>query len=333
MKILVTGGTGFIGSHTCVELLNNHFEVIIIDNLSNSSATVVADIETITNKKVVFYEGDVCDKQLLEKIFNQHQIDGVIHFAGYKAVGESVQLPLKYYNNNLMSTTTLLEVMQQFNCTKIVFSSSATVYGEPHANPITEDFPLKTTNPYGSTKLYCEQILKDFQFANPEFSVAVLRYFNPIGAHCSGLIGENPKDIPNNLMPYIMKVAAQQLPQLSVFGNDYPTVDGSGVRDYIHVVDLAIGHIKALQFLKSTTGFHPFNLGTGNGVSVLQLVELFKKVNQVDVPYQIVARRSGDVATNYANAEKANRLLGWKAEKTVEEMCYDAWNYMKNHNH
>lgn len=328
MKILVTGGTGFIGSHTCVALLESGYEVVIIDNLSNSSSDVVEKIERIANQKVTFYEGDVLDEALLTKIFETHAIDAVIHFAGYKAVGESVKYPLKYYHNNLQTTVSLAKVMQAFHVNRFVFSSSATVYGNPKSNPIDESFALHTTNPYGTTKLFCEQILEDVVNASSHFSVVALRYFNPIGAHPSGLIGENPKDIPNNLMPFIMKVANKELAELQVFGNDYDTVDGTGIRDYIHVMDLAQGHIKAVEFLLKNTGYHTFNLGTGNGYSVLQVVETFKQVNQIDVPYQIVARRPGDIATCYANTTKANQQLNWKATKTLTEMCQDAWHFI-----
>lgn len=328
MKILVTGGTGFIGSHTCVELLAKDYEVVVIDNLSNSKEEVVSKIEAIANKKITFYKGDVLDKTLLSEIFSTHKIDAVIHFAGFKAVGESVAKPLMYYNNNLGSTINLLEVMQAFNCNNIVFSSSATVYGSPKTVPITEDFELSTTNPYGTTKLFCERIISDACFANKDLSASILRYFNPIGASKTGLIGENPNDIPNNLMPYVAKVANQELPILSIFGDDYDTVDGTGVRDYIHVVDLAKGHVKAIERAMKVKGVETFNLGTGNGYSVIQLVETFKKVNNIDVPYKIVERRPGDVAACYANPRKAKELLGWSAELGLEEMCQDAWQFI-----
>ena len=329
MKILVTGGTGYIGSHTCVELLESGYEVVIIDNLSNSKREVVDYIKTITGKKVKFYEGDVCNKTIVRKIFRENKIDAVIHFAGLKAVGESVQKPLLYYRNNLDTTLTLCEVMQEFDCKKIVFSSSATVYGSPESLPIKENFPLSTTNPYGSTKLYIEGILRDLYVSDNDWSIALLRYFNPIGAHPSGLIGENPNDIPNNLMPYIVKVANRELDILSVFGDDYDTDDGTGVRDYIHVVDLAKGHLKAIEKVKRDKGVDAYNLGTGHGYSVLQLVETFKKVNDIDVPYQIVGRRSGDIAACFADPTYAEEQLNWKAEKEIEEMCRDSFNFIK----
>lgn len=330
MKILVTGGTGFIGSHTCVELLNEGNDVVILDNLYNSKADVVEKIQAITNKNVSFYEGDCCDIDILEKIFEEHIIDAVIHFAGYKAVGESVEKPLMYYENNLMSTLTLCKVMKKYGCKRLVFSSSATVYGNPKSVPIKEEFSLgPTTNPYGSTKLMIEYILHDVYTSDGEWGIALLRYFNPIGAHTSGLLGENPNDIPNNLMPYIVKVANKELPILHVFGNDYETYDGTGVRDYIHVVDLARGHVNAVQKVLKDTGVNAYNLGTGNGYSVLDVVETFKRVNEVDVPYQIDPRRSGDIAQCFASTEKAEKELGWKAEKGLEEMCKDAWNYIK----
>ena len=328
MKILVTGGCGFIGSHTCVELLNNNYEVIIIDNLSNSKEEVVGLIEQITSKKVKFYKGDVCDKDLLNQIFKENKIDAVIHFAGFKAVGESVSKPLMYYHNNLLSTINLCEVMKENDCKKIVFSSSATVYGKPKELPIKEDFPLSTTNPYGTTKLMIEMILKDLYISDSSWSIAVLRYFNPIGAHESGLIGENPNDIPNNLMPYIVKVATKELPILSVFGNDYDTHDGTGVRDYIHVVDLAKGHIKAIEKVMKDEGIDYYNLGTGHGYSVLDLVNTFQKVNNIEVNYKIVDRRPGDIDACYADPTKAKELLNWQAEKTIEEMCKDAYNFV-----
>lgn len=330
MKILVTGGCGFIGSHTCVELLDNNYEVVIIDNLSNSKEDVVNKIEKITNKKLKFYKGDVRDKALLEKIFDDENIDAVIHFAGYKAVGESVSKPLMYYHNNLLSTINLCEVMKEKNCKKLVFSSSATVYGKPKSLPIREDFPLSTTNPYGTTKLMIEQILKDLYISDNDWSIAVLRYFNPIGAHESGLIGENPNDIPNNLMPYIVKVATKELPILNVFGNDYDTHDGTGVRDYIHVVDLAKGHIKAIDKIDKDKGIDYYNLGTGTGYSVLDLVNTFQKVNNIEVKYQIVDRRPGDIDACYADPTYAKEHLNWKAEKNIEDMCRDAYNFVKN---
>lgn len=328
MKILVTGGCGYIGSHTCVELLESGYEVVIVDNLSNSKEDVIDKIETITNKKVTFYKEDVANKEKLNDIFDKEGIDAVIHFAGFKAVGESVSKPLMYYRNNLDSTLSLLEVMRDHNCKKIVFSSSATVYGKPASLPITEDFPLHTTNPYGSTKLMIEMILKDLYVSDNDWSIAILRYFNPIGAHKSGLIGENPNGIPNNLMPYIVKVANKELKELSVFGNDYDTIDGTGVRDYIHVVDLAKGHIKAIEKVTKDKGVDTYNLGTGKGYSVLQIINTFKDVNNVDVPYKIVDRRPGDIDACYASTKKANDLLNWHAELEIDEMCKDAYNFV-----
>ena len=330
MKILVTGGCGYIGSHTCCELLDNNYEVVVIDNLSNSKKDVIDKIKKITGKEVTFYENDVCDRKALENIFEKEKIDAVIHFAGFKAVGESVNKPLMYYRNNLDSTITLLETMNKFNCKKIVFSSSATVYGSPKSLPITEDFSLHTTNPYGTTKLMIEMILNDLYISDNDWSIAILRYFNPIGAHKSGLIGENPNGIPNNLMPYIVKVATKELKELSVFGNDYDTKDGTGVRDYIHVVDLAKGHIKAIEKVIKDKGIDSYNLGTGKGYSVLDLINTFEKVNNIIVPYKIVARRPGDIASCYASTKKANECLNWKAELEIEEMCRDAYNFVKN---
>ena len=332
MKILVTGGTGYIGSHTAVELLNNDYEVVIIDNLSNSKREVVDKIKKITGKDVIFYEGDVCDKKLLEEIFNDNKIDAVIHFAGYKAVGESVKKPLMYYRNNIDSTLTLCEVMNEHNVKNIVFSSSATVYGTPKSLPIKENFDVThATNPYGETKIMIERILNDLYVSDNTWNIALLRYFNPIGAHKSGLIGENPNDIPNNLMPYIVKVANKELKELSVFGNDYDTIDGTGVRDYIHVVDLAIGHIKALEKLnKEGKGLFIYNLATGTGYSVLDIINTFEKVNNVKVNYKIVNRRPGDIAACYSDPTKAKEELGFVATKTLEDMCRDLWNYEKN---
>lgn len=330
MKILVTGGTGYIGSHTAVELLNSGYEIVIIDNFSNSKSDVLDKIKLITNKDFKFYEGDVCNKDLLRKIFNENKIDAVIHFAGYKAVGESVKKPIMYYRNNIDSTLSLIEVMNEFNCKKIVFSSSATVYGNPTTLPIKEDFPLSTTNPYGSTKLMIENILRDLYISDNDWSIALLRYFNPIGAHVSGLIGEDPKGIPNNLMPYIVKVANKELDELSIFGNDYDTPDGTGVRDYIHVVDLAKGHIKAIEKILKDKGIDAYNLGTGIGYSVLDLVTTFERVNNIKVPYKITDRRPGDIASCYADSSYALEKLNWKAEKGIEEMCRDSYNYILN---
>ena len=328
MKILVTGGCGYIGSHTCVELLNEGYEVVIVDNFSNSKKDVLDKIKEITHKNFTFYEGDVCDKELMDEIFSKEKIDAVIHFAGYKAVGESVKKPLMYYRNNIDSTLTLCEIMSKHNVKKLVFSSSATVYGSPKSLPIKEDFPLSTTNPYGSTKLMIEGILKDLYISDNEWSIAVLRYFNPIGAHESGLIGENPNDIPNNLMPYIVKVATGELECLSIFGNDYDTKDGTGVRDYIHVVDLSKGHLKAIEKIKNSTGIDYYNLGTGNGYSVLEIVNNFSKVNNVKVNYKITDRRPGDIAACYADPSYAKEKLGWTATKGIEEMCRDAYNFV-----
>ena len=333
MAILVTGGAGYIGSHTVVELLNLGKEVVIVDNLSNSSILVLDRIEAITGQRPAFYELDVCDKQGLRKVFEQESIEAAIHFAGYKAVGESVQKPVMYYENNIMSTLALVEVMSEFNVKKIVFSSSATVYGVHNQSPLIETMPTSATNPYGYTKVMLEQILKDVHVADSEWSIALLRYFNPIGAHESGLIGEDPSGIPNNLMPFIAQVAVGKRPELSVFGDDYDTVDGTGVRDYIHVVDLAIGHIKVLEKVSEKTDVYIYNLGSGEGTSVLQLVNTFESVNKVPIPYKIVPRRSGDVATCYANADKAYKELNWRTTKSIEDMCRDTWNWQsKNPN-
>ena len=328
--ILVTGATGFIASHTCVELIEAGYEVVGIDNFANSKPEVLNKIKAITGVEIGFYEGDVNDANILKKIFSEHDICAAIHFAGLKAVGESVAKPLEYYHNNLGSTITLCEVMRDFGCKNIIFSSSATVYGNPQSLPITEDFPVGgTTNPYGTTKLMCERILQDLYVSDNEWGVCLLRYFNPIGGHASGLLGEEPNGIPNNLMPYIMKVAVGELPRLNVFGDDYPTKDGTGVRDYIHVVDLAKGHVCALNKLLKDNGVHIYNLGTGNGFSVLELVKTFIEVNGVDVPYVISPRRDGDIAACYADASKAKKELGWSAEKTVVDMCRDSWNFIK----
>ncbi|HEL9628594.1 TPA: UDP-glucose 4-epimerase GalE [Streptococcus suis] len=333
MSILVTGGAGYIGSHTVVELLKLGKEVVIVDNLSNSSILVLDRIETITGKRPTFYKLDVADKEALRQVFENENIEAAIHFAGYKAVGESVAKPMMYYENNIMSTLALVEVMTEFSVKKIVFSSSATVYGLNNPSPLVETMPTSATNPYGYTKVMLEQILRDVEVADKEWSIALLRYFNPIGAHESGLIGEDPAGIPNNLMPFIAQVAVGKREELSVFGNDYDTVDGTGVRDYIHVIDLALGHIKALEKISTTAGVHTYNLGSGQGTSVLELVQAFEKVNGVPVPYKIVDRRPGDVATCYANADKALAELNWKTEKTIEDMCRDTWNWQsKNPN-
>lgn len=330
MKILVTGGLGYIGSHTCVELLDAGYDIVVVDNLYNSDISVKDRIEKITSKTFKFYENDVCDEDALEKIFSENKIDAVIHFAAYKAVGESVKLPLNYYENNLTSTIKLCKAMKRHKVNAFVFSSSATVYGSPKTLPIKEDFPLSTTNPYGSTKLYNEGILKDVSISDDKFSVIILRYFNPIGAHHSALIGEDPKGIPNNLMPYIVKVAAGELECLNVFGNDYNTHDGTGVRDYIHVVDLAKGHLKAIEKAMEEPGVKYYNLGTGTGYSVLDLVTTYEKVNNVKVPYKIVGRRAGDIDACYADPTKAYEELGWKAELGIEEMCRDSYLYQEN---
>ncbi|HFU4084726.1 TPA: UDP-glucose 4-epimerase GalE [Streptococcus suis] len=333
MSILVTGGAGYIGSHTVVELIKLGKEVVIVDNLSNSSILVLDRIEEITGKRPTFYELDVANKAALRSVFEKESIEAAIHFAGYKAVGESVEKPVMYYENNIMSTLALVEVMAEFGVKKIVFSSSATVYGLNNPSPLVENMPTSATNPYGYTKVMLEQILRDLEVSDKEWSVALLRYFNPIGAHESGLIGEDPAGIPNNLMPFIAQVAVGKRAELSVFGNDYDTVDGTGVRDYIHVVDLALGHIKALEKISDTTGVYTYNLGSGQGTSVLELVQAFEKVNGVPVPYKIVDRRPGDVATCYANADKALAELNWKTEKTIEDMCRDTWNWQsKNPN-
>ena len=326
-KILVTGGTGYIGSHTVVELVENGEDVVIVDNFSNSSPDVLDRIEEITGKRVKFYEVDILDEEKLEQVFKENEIESVVHFAGLKAVGESVAKPVEYYHNNITGTLVLLKLMQKYNCKKIVFSSSATVYGNPEKLPIKEDFPLSTTNPYGSTKLMIEQILQDENVADHDFSVAILRYFNPIGAHKSGLIGERPNGIPNNVMPYIVKVATGEYEKLTVFGNDYPTPDGTGVRDYIHVVDLAQGHLKALDKIREEKGVKIYNLGTGQGYSVLELVQNFEKINNIKVNYVIGARRPGDIPACYADASKAEKELGWKAERNIEDMCKDTWHF------
>ncbi|MBR2997839.1 MAG: UDP-glucose 4-epimerase GalE [Bacilli bacterium] len=331
-KVLVTGGTGYIGSHTVVELLNEGKEVVVIDNFFNSNPDVVDSIKKITNKDFKFYEMNYLDKEKLEKVFEENDIESVINFAGFKAVGESVEKPLEYYHNNIGGAVILLETMKKYNVKKFVFSSSATVYGDPKVIPITEECEIGgTTNPYGTTKLFIEQILQDLYVSDNTWDICILRYFNPVGAHESGLIGEDPKGKPNNLMPYITKVAAGILPELSVFGNDYDTPDGTGVRDYIHVVDLAKGHLLALDKLnKESNGIYIYNLGTGKGYSVLEMIETFKRVNNVDVPYKIVERRAGDIAMCYSDPSKAEKELGFKATKTLEDMCKDGWNYQKN---
>lgn len=331
MSILLTGGTGFIGSHTAVEIINKNIDVVIVDNLYNSDASVIDRIETITGTRPAFYESDVTCKDSLREIFKNHKIDAVIHFAGYKAVGESVQKPVAYYRNNLDTTLSLLEVMNEYGCKRIIFSSSATVYGTSDKVPFTEDAKeLGCTNPYGWTKYMIEQILKDASFADKDMSVVLLRYFNPIGAHESGIIGEKPNGIPNNLMPYITQVAAGIRDHLSVFGNDYPTHDGTGVRDYIHVVDLAKGHAAAYDYSMKSKGCEVFNLGTGIGYSVLDIVKAFEEANGVKIQYEIAPRRAGDIATCYASTEKAAKVLNWKAEKSLVDMCRDSWRWQQS---
>ena len=330
MKILVTGGAGYIGSHTCVELLNRDYEIVVLDNLSNSCEKSLDAAKKITGKDFPFYKVDMLDIDAMEQAFMDHKFDGVIHFAGLKAVGESTQIPITYYHNNITGTLNLLMLMEKYDVNNIVFSSSATVYGTPKTVPIREDFPRSTTNPYGSTKLMIEDILTDVTKANPKLSVSLLRYFNPIGAHESGTMGEDPKGIPNNLLPYITQVAVGKLKELSVFGSDYDTVDGTGVRDYIHVVDLACGHVKTVEHCTDKPGVHIYNLGTGNGYSVLQIVEAFKKASGADVPYKIVDRRPGDIAECFADPAKAKAELGWEAQYGIERMCTDSWRWQKN---
>ena len=328
MRILVTGGAGYIGSHTAVELLNSGYEVIVYDNLCNSSKESLKRVEELTGKTVKFYEGDVRDAKALEDMFNKESIDAVIHCAALKAVGESVQKPLLYYQNNITGTLTLMDVMSRVNVKNIVFSSSATVYGNPETMPITEDCPKgQCTNPYGWTKSMMEQIMSDVQKADPEWNVILLRYFNPVGAHESGRIGEDPKGIPNNLMPYISQVAVGKLEKLGVFGDDYDTPDGTGVRDYIHVVDLAVGHVKAVDYLAKNPGLDVINLGTGVGYSVLDMVKAFSKACGKDLPYEIKPRRAGDIAMCYADPAKAEKVLGWKATRGLDEMCADSWRW------
>lgn len=331
MNILVTGGAGYIGSHTCVELLNAGYDIVVVDNLDNSSIKAVDAVKRLTGKNFKFYEYDLLDRENLEKVFAENKIDAVIHFAGLKAVGESTRIPLKYYHNNITGTLILMELMEKYDVNNIVFSSSATVYGMPKTVPITEDFPLSTTNPYGSTKLMIEQIMTDAQKANPKLSVTLLRYFNPIGAHKSGELGEDPKGIPNNLLPYVAQVAVGKLEKVHVFGNDYPTPDGTGVRDYIHVVDLALGHLKAIEHCSDKSGVHIYNLGTGNGYSVLQIIDAFSKACGKELTYQIDPRRPGDIAECYADATKAKNELGWVAERGIAEMCEDSWRWQSTH--
>ena len=329
-KILVTGGAGFIGSHTCVELLDSGYEVVVVDNLCNSSKESLKRVEKITGKSVKFYETDIADKDAMNKVFEENDISCVIHFAGLKAVGESVQKPLEYYQNNISGTLNMCEVMRNHGVKNIIFSSSATVYGDPASVPITEKFPKgQCTNPYGWTKSMLEQILTDIQFADKEWNVILLRYFNPIGAHKSGLIGEDPNGIPNNLMPYVMKVAIGQLPQVNVFGNDYPTPDGTGVRDYIHVVDLAKGHVKAIEKIEENPGVKIYNLGTGKGYSVLDVINNVSKAVGKEIPYVIAERRAGDIAECYADPALAKEELGWEAQYGMKEMCEDSWNWQQ----
>ena len=329
MAILVTGGAGYIGSHTCVELLAAGYEIIVLDNFSNSKPESLNRVKEITGKEFTFYEVDLLDQSGLEDVFSNHSIEAVIHFAGLKAVGESVSIPLHYYHNNITGTLILCDVMKKYGVKNLVFSSSATVYGMPDQVPISEDFPLSATNPYGRTKLMIEEILRDLFVADNSWSIALLRYFNPIGAHESGTIGEDPNGIPNNLMPFITQVAVGKLKELQVFGNDYPTVDGSGVRDYIHVVDLALGHIKALEKVVSSNGVDAYNLGTGTGYSVLEIVAAFEKVSGMKVPYKIVDRRPGDIAICYADPSKSKNELGWSAERGIEDMCLDSWRWQE----
>ncbi len=330
ISILVTGGAGYIGSHTVVELLDAGFDIVVVDNFSNSKPEVLKRIKEITGRNFKFYEVNLLDKKALEEVFEDNNIEAVIHFAGLKAVGESVEVPLKYYHNNVTGTLVLCELMQKYNVKKIVFSSSATVYGMHNKVPFTEDMSLGTTNPYGSTKMMIEMILQDVFAADNTWSTALLRYFNPIGAHESGKIGEDPNGIPNNLMPYITQVAVGKREKLSVFGNDYDTHDGTGVRDYIHVVDLAKGHLKALEKIMKTSGVNIYNLGTGVGYSVLDVVESFKKASEIEIPYVLTDRRLGDIAECYADASKASNELGWKAEKNLEDMCRDSWRWQKD---
>jgi len=330
MKILVTGGAGYIGSHTCIELLNNNYEVVVVDNLCNSSKESLKRVKQITGKEVIFYQDDVLDESALKKIFTEQDIDAVIHFAGLKAVGESVSMPIEYYQTNLTGTLVLFKVMRDFNVKNFVFSSSATVYGDPHTVPITEDFPLSATNPYGRSKLIIEEISADLYVADKTWNIALLRYFNPVGAHQSGLIGEDPNGIPNNLVPYIAQVAVGKREKLSVFGGDYNTPDGTGVRDYIHVVDLACGHIKALEKLTTKPGLVTYNLGTGQGYSVLEMVKAIEQASGCNIPYQIVERRAGDIAACFADPAFAEQEIGWKAQYGLTEMAQDTWRWQSN---
>ncbi len=330
MNILVTGGAGYIGTHTCVELLNHGHDVVIVDNFVNSEKESIKRVEEITNKKIKFYEIDILNEKALDLVFKSNKIDAVIHFAGLKAVGESVEFPLKYYNNNITGSIVLFETMKKHNVKNIVFSSSATVYGMNNISPLTEDMPLSTTNPYGTTKMFIERILTDLYNSDNEWSIAILRYFNPIGAHPSGKIGENPKGIPNNLMPFITQVAVGKREKLSVFGNDYNTHDGTGVRDYIHVVDLAKGHLKALEYTMNTNKVEIVNLGTGKGYSVLDIIKAFEEGNNLSIPYEISERRPGDIATCFANTLKAKKILHWETKNTLLDMCKDSWRWQSN---
>ena len=330
MSILITGGAGYIGSHTCIELVKSGHDIIVVDNLRNSKKESLKRVEKIIGKPVKFYEADVRDREALRKIFKENNIEAAIHFAGLKAVGESAQIPMEYYENNLDSTFVLCDVMAEFGVKKLVFSSSATVYGMSKTMPLVETMPLGAINPYGRTKYFIEEILRDLYASDKDWSIALLRYFNPIGAHESGLIGEDPRGIPNNLMPYISQVAVGRLEKLRVFGNDYNTVDGTGVRDYIHVVDLADGHVKAVNWALANNGCEAINLGTGNGCSVLQLKDAFQEASGINIPFEIVDRRPGDPDEVYANADKAKSLLGWEAKRSIAEMCRDTWNWQKN---
>jgi UDP-glucose 4-epimerase len=330
MKILVTGGAGYIGSHTCLELLKKNYEVVVIDNLSNSKEESLKRVQKLAGKELEFYKVELLDKNSLDAVFSKHPFDAVIHFAGFKAIGESVEIPLRYYHNNVTGTISLCEIMVKHNVKNLVFSSSATVYGDPHSVPITEDFPVSATSPYGRTKLVIEEILRDLYRADDTWNVVLLRYFNPVGSHQSGQIGEDPNGIPNNLLPYISQVAIGKLPFLSVFGNDYPTPDGTGIRDYIHVVDLALGHLKALDKLALKPGVVTYNLGTGRGYSVLEMVAAFEKVAGKKIPYKIVGRRPGDIASCYADVSLAKKELGWSSQKGIDEVCADSWKWQSN---
>lgn len=327
MVILVTGGSGYIGSHTCVELLNAGYDVVVLDNLSNSKEESLKRVQQITGKSITFIKGDIRDRSIYDAIFTEHNIDACVHFAGLKAVGESVQKPMEYYENNINGTLVLCDALRRYGVKKLVFSSSATVYGDPHMVPITEDFPLHTTNPYGSSKLMIEQILTDLHHADPSWDITLLRYFNPVGAHESGMIGEDPNGIPNNLMPFITQVAVGKRPKLHVFGDNYPTPDGTGVRDYIHVVDLSLGHVRALDAMAQYPGLNVYNLGRGEGYSVLQMVHAFEQATGKTIPYEITARRPGDIATCYADASKAAEELHWTANRDIEAMCRDSWRW------